>query len=50
MGNVKNRVGDVDAALPMYMEVLSIYKSIHEGSWDNEADALHDVTSTLKVI
>lgn len=55
MGNVKNRVGELDAALEQYMEALRIYKALHQihesdSKADTEADALRDVTSTLKVI
>ena len=61
MGNVNNRVGDLDAALGQYMQALTIYKTIHEeneanamldnaSSHNNEPDSLRDVTSTLKVI
>jgi tetratricopeptide (TPR) repeat protein len=52
MGNVKNRVGELDAALKLYMDAVTIYKSIHaeaEGA-ESVATATRDVTSTLKVI
>ncbi len=55
MGNVKNRVGELDAALEQYMEALRIYKALYQFQESNvksetDADALRDVTSTLKVI
>lgn len=58
MGNVKNRVGDLDEALSHYMKALTIYKAIQDSSMDSDgsvstmdfANATKDVTSTLKVI
>lgn len=52
MGNVKNRVGELDAALKLYMDAVRIYKAIHEDADGTESIALatRDVTSTLKVI
>lgn len=59
MGNVKNRVGELDEALTHYMTALKIYKSIQTGSMESSegtsnatefANAMRDVTSTLKVI
>lgn len=52
MGNVKNRVGELDAALKLYMDAVRIYKAIHADADDKDsiAVATRDVTSTLKVI
>ena len=52
MGNVKNRVGELDAALKLYMEAVRIYKSLQEDaeSGDRLEVATKDVTATLKVI
>lgn len=52
MGNVKNRVGELDEALELYMDALRIYKSIQDNAVDSESNeiATRDVTSTLKVI
>lgn len=57
MGNVKNRVGELDEALAHYMDALKIYKEIKDEVMDGDmssttdvANALRDVTSTLKVI
>jgi tetratricopeptide (TPR) repeat protein len=59
MGNVKNRVGELDEALTHYMKALTIYKFIQDYSMDRSegtanaaefAIAMRDVTSTLKVI
>jgi tetratricopeptide (TPR) repeat protein len=52
MGNVKNRVGELDEALELYMEALNIYKTIQDNAADGESNAIatRDVTSTLKVI
>ena len=56
IGNVKNRVGELDAALTKYLQALQIYKTLYElkdGDDKKEnpnAEALRDVTSTLKVI
>jgi tetratricopeptide (TPR) repeat protein len=53
MGNVKNRMSELDGALTYYMNALSIYKSIHDNTFDQESivgRAVGDVTSTLKVI
>jgi tetratricopeptide (TPR) repeat protein len=58
MGNVKNRVGELDAALFKYMQALQIYKALyHQALMDSNSscspattEALRDVTSTLKVI
>jgi tetratricopeptide (TPR) repeat protein len=58
MGNVKNRVGELDAALFKYMQALQIYKSLYHRSLSESnsscspatTEALRDVTSTLKVI
>ncbi|VEU36935.1 unnamed protein product [Pseudo-nitzschia multistriata] len=61
IGNVKNRVGELNAALTKYLQALQIYKSIyerHERSANNgdkysdheHIEALRDFTATLKVI
>ncbi|KAL7559985.1 hypothetical protein ACA910_013482 [Epithemia clementina (nom. ined.)] len=52
MGNVKNRLGELDEALQQYMEALDIYKAIQDKvtSADSKAVAIRDVTATLKVI
>lgn len=66
MGNVKNRIGELDAALSKYMQALDIYKSLYHQALSAEiptdcsvsavafsalsTEALRDVTSTLKVI
>ena len=66
IGNVKNRVGELDAALTKYLQALQIYKSIHErhtftgntrgnsnssnNNNNDHVEALRDVTATLKVI
>lgn len=52
MGNVKNRVGELDEALSKYMQALQIYKSIQQNSDASvcEETAILDVTSTLKVV
>jgi tetratricopeptide (TPR) repeat protein len=58
MGNVKNRTGELDAALYKYMQALQIYKSLYHRALSEATtscspiatDALRDVTSTLKVI
>ena len=52
MGNVKNRLGELDEALEHYMEALEIYKAIQEKvtSPEGKAVAIRDVTATLKVI
>jgi tetratricopeptide (TPR) repeat protein len=58
MGNVKNRIGELDAALLKYMQALQIYKSLYTRSLTESksscspatTEALRDVTSTLKVI
>ena len=59
IGNVKNRVGELDAALTKYLQALRIYKSLYEHHHPNNGnkmqsvsnvEALRDVTSTLKVI
>jgi tetratricopeptide (TPR) repeat protein len=52
MGNVKNRVGELDAALKLYMDAVEIYKALlvdAEGT-DRVTVATKDVTGTLKVI
>eukprot|EP00977_Amphora_coffeiformis_P001921 scaffold367_cov154-Amphora_coffeaeformis.AAC.1 len=52
MGNVKNRIGELDEALAKYMQALKIYKSIQHNSDTSvgEETAILDVTSTLKVV
>ena len=52
MGNVKNRIGELDQALEKYMEALNMYKLVQEDALDSEsiAVACYEVTSTLKVI
>jgi tetratricopeptide (TPR) repeat protein len=58
MGNVKNRIGELDAALFKYMQALQIYKSLYNRSLAEAnsscspatIEALRDVTATLKVI
>jgi tetratricopeptide (TPR) repeat protein len=52
MGNVKNRVGELDSALKLYMDAVRIYKSLQEEAEGPEclAVAVKDVSSTLKVI
>lgn len=52
MGNVKNRIGELDEALELYVEALRIYKAIQAKPTDNECDDVCtlDVTATLKVI
>ncbi|KAG7362710.1 expressed tetratricopeptide repeat protein [Nitzschia inconspicua] len=58
MGNVKNRTGELDAALLKYMQALQIYKSLYHLSLSESdssyspatTEALRDVTATLKVI
>ena len=52
MGNVKNRLGELDEALQQYIEALEIYKSIQEKvtSAEGKAVAIRDVTATLKVM
>jgi tetratricopeptide (TPR) repeat protein len=64
IGNVKNRVGELDAALTKYLQALHIYKSLYKqqqknpskqsststSTISNTVEALRDVTSTLKVI
>ena len=52
MGNVKNRVGELDAALQLYMDAVRIYKVLQKDATGPErsAVAIKDVSSTLKVI
>ena len=59
IGNVKNRVGELDAALTKYLQALHIYKSLYELKHEDnnmnkqrnpDVESLRDVTSTLKVI
>ncbi|GKY95750.1 hypothetical protein MPSEU_000535800 [Mayamaea pseudoterrestris] len=52
MGNVKNRIGELDQALEKYMEALSIYKHVQEEAVDKDSIAIacFEVTATLKVI
>lgn len=54
MGNVKNRLGELDEALAQYMEALRIYRYIQGHVQDLDKEALvasaRDVTATLKVI
>ena len=54
MGNVKNRMGELDDALIHYKEALRIYQSLEKQERDkgNEsaANAIRDVTATLKII
>lgn len=52
MGNVKNRVGELDVALQLYMDAVRIYKTLQEDAHGPErmAVAIKDVSSTLKVI
>jgi tetratricopeptide (TPR) repeat protein len=52
MGNVKNRIGELDGALERYTEALDIYKSILQDAVgvSEKAVAAKDVTATLKVI
>ena len=59
IGNVKNRIGELDTALTKYLQALQIYKSLYEikngdtsvgKKRSSDAEALRDVTSTLKVI
>jgi tetratricopeptide (TPR) repeat protein len=52
MGNVKNRVGELDVALQLYMDAVRIYKVLQKDATGPErsAVAIKDVSSTLKVI
>ena len=52
MGNVKNRVGELDVALQLYMDAVRIYKALQRDATGSErsAVAIKDVSSTLKVI
>lgn len=52
MGNVKNRVGELDAALKLYMEAVAVYKDLLKDADSPEAISIatRHVTSTLKVI
>lgn len=52
MGNVKNRIGELDAALELYVEAAGIYKALFQEAQETEDVAIstRDVTSTLKVI
>jgi tetratricopeptide (TPR) repeat protein len=52
MGNVKNRVGELDVALQLYMDAVRIYKALQKDASGPEhtAVAVKDVSSTLKVI
>ena len=56
IGNVKNRVGELDAALTKYLQALQIYKTLYElkhspdRKENPDIESLRDVTSTLKVI
>jgi tetratricopeptide (TPR) repeat protein len=52
MGNVKNRIGELDGALKLYMEALNIYKTIQDKTVSSESNTIstRDITSTLKVI
>lgn len=59
IGNVKNRVGELDAALTKYLQALQIYRSLYELKHEDnnmnkkrnpDVESLRDVTSTLKVI
>lgn len=54
MGNVKNRMGELDDALIHYKEALRIYKSLEKQEKDKgseaAANAIRDVAATLKII
>jgi tetratricopeptide (TPR) repeat protein len=54
MGNVKNRVGELDDALVHYKDALRIYTSLEKQERDKgtetAANAIRDVTATLKII
>jgi tetratricopeptide (TPR) repeat protein len=52
MGNVKNRIGELDAALKLYMEAVRIYRILQQTPDTPEGSmvAVRDLTSTLKVI
>ena len=57
IGNVKNRIGELDAALTRYVQALQVYKSLYTHARQTHPvddirriEALRDVSSTLKVI
>eukprot|EP00550_Attheya_septentrionalis_P008487 CAMPEP_0198286260 /NCGR_PEP_ID=MMETSP1449-20131203/5386_1 /TAXON_ID=420275 /ORGANISM="Attheya septentrionalis, Strain CCMP2084" /LENGTH=932 /DNA_ID=CAMNT_0043983949 /DNA_START=202 /DNA_END=3000 /DNA_ORIENTATION=+ len=51
MGNVRNRMGDLDDSLAQYKEALRIYRSLAEKQHgDSRQEAIKDVTSTLKIM
>ena len=57
IGNVKNRVGELDAALTRYVQALQVYKALYTHARQSRQvddlrriEALRDVSSTLKVI
>lgn len=54
MGNVKNRMGELDDALVHYKDALRIYTALEKQqkmkSTDEAIQAMRDVTATLKII
>jgi tetratricopeptide (TPR) repeat protein len=48
MGNVMNRMGELDEALKQYVRALQIYQTISQR--DDIEDAVRDVVATLKII
>lgn len=48
MGNVKNRMGELDDALEHYIQALRIYQTVSER--DQTDDSTRDVTGTIKII
>jgi tetratricopeptide (TPR) repeat protein len=48
MGNVKNRMGDLDDALDHYVQALRIYQTVAER--DQTDESTRDVTATIKII
>jgi len=48
MGNVKNRMGELDDALELYLQALRIYQMVAER--DQNEDSTRDVTGTIKII
>lgn len=48
MGNVKNRMGELDEALSHYLQALNIYKVVQQR--ESVDEATRDVVATLKVI
>lgn len=48
MGNVMNRMGELDEALKHYFHALRIHQTVHQR--DKVDDSVRDVTATLKII